>query len=105
MSLYEKLMCEFEQYLKLNDISVTAQLLWHKLVYLCYKNNWNDFSISNTDLMRLLGIKSLHTLLSCRDELIKNKLIIKYIEDENKVFSKKNVTKYKIIFDNFNIKE
>lgn len=102
MSFYEKLMCEFENYLISNNISTTAQILYHKLVYLSYKNNWKDFSISNTDLARLLGIKSLHTLLSCRDELIENNLIIKYIKDENKTFSKKNVTKYKILFDNFN---
>lgn len=75
MSYYEKLVCEFENWLKFNDLSVTAQLLWYKLAYLCYKNDWNDFVISNIKLIPLLGVNAEHTLYKSRDELVKNNLI------------------------------
>ena len=97
MNYYEELISSFEEWLKLNDLSITAQLLWYKLVFLFYKNNWNSFSISNFKLMIMTKINAQQTLFKSRNELIENNLI-----EFKKGNGRNNLNQYKILTINFN---
>lgn len=97
MNYYEELISSFEEWLKINNLSTTAQLLWYKLVFLSYKNNWNNFSISNFKLMIMTKISAQQTLFKSRNELIENSLI-----EFKKGNGRNNANQYKILTINFN---
>lgn len=66
----------FEEWFETHSLSISAQLLWHKLMYLNYKNGWNEWvQLDNKNLMKLIEVKNESTLIKIRKELIESGLI------------------------------
>lgn len=66
----------FEEWFETHSLSISAQLLWHKLMYLNYKNGWDEWvQLDNKSLMKLIEVKNESTLIKIRKELIESGLI------------------------------
>lgn len=66
----------FEEWFETHSLSISAQLLWHKLMYLNYKNGWDEWvQLDNKSLMKLIEVKNESTLIKIRKELVEAGLI------------------------------
>lgn len=81
----------FEEWFETHSLSISAQLLWHKLMYLNYKNGWDEWvQLDNKSLMKLIEVKNESTLIKIRKELVEADLI------EYQMGKKGNPSRYKI---------
>lgn len=73
---YIGLLNAYEQWSGQNSLTVTAELLWYKLVGVWNRTMWKEsFRIDNQRLMGLLRTNSEHTLIKARNMLIKAGLL------------------------------
>jgi len=66
----------FEDWLEINYLPTTAQLLWYKLFILCNRAGWAEWlSVTNQALMAKIGVSSEKTLIEARNRLKQSGLI------------------------------
>lgn len=66
------------------DLSGHARLLYRVLIDVCNSNYWAEsFQVSNADLMKWMGIRSEHTIIKSRNELIQHGMICCHIGKKN----------------------
>lgn len=81
----------FEDWLEINHLPTTAQLLWYKLFVLCNRAGWAEWlSVTNQALMAKIGASSEKTLIEARNRLKQAELI------DFKPGKKGQPTKYKL---------
>jgi len=81
----------FEDWLEINHLPATAQLLWYKLLVLCNRAGWAEWlSVTNQALMAKIGASSEKTLIEARNRLKQAGLI------DFKTGKKGQPTKYKL---------
>lgn len=67
----------FDRRMARAPLSSNAQLLWYKLMQIANRAMWpTEFQVDNDRLLKLLNVKSLHTLTSARKELQDDGLIV-----------------------------
>lgn len=66
----------FEQWLETHYLSISAQLLWYKLMAIFNRTGWNEWvTVDNLRLMAAMQMGREATLIKVRDELIKAGLV------------------------------
>lgn len=72
---YIKQLNAFDNWLEYNDLDITAQVMWYKLMSIANKSGWQkELSIANTKLMAKLEIDK-KAVINCRNRLIQAGLI------------------------------
>ena len=65
----------FEIWLETHELSISAQLLWHKLMHLSSQNEWKEIIINNVSLMKTMQMGREATLIKIKEELVQAGLI------------------------------
>lgn len=72
---YIKQLNAFDNWLEYNDLDITAQAMWYKLMSIANKSGWQvELSIANTKLMAKLQLEK-KAVINCRNRLIQAGLI------------------------------
>lgn len=72
---YIKQLNAFDNWLEYNDLDITAQAMWYKLMSIANKSGWQvELSIANTKLMAKLQLDK-KAVINCRNRLIQAGLI------------------------------
>ncbi len=82
----------FETWLESHELSISAQLLWHKLMYLSSQNEWKEVMINNLNLMKTMQMGREATLIKTKEELVQAGLI------EFEKGKKGSPNRYRILF-------
>lgn len=93
---YIKQLNAFDNWLEYNDLDITAQVMWYKLMSIANKSGWQvELSIANTKLMAKLEIDK-KAVINCRNRLIQSGLI----EYKSRGTKKAGLYKIRVLYRN-----
>lgn len=91
---YIKQLNAFDNWLEYNDLDITAQAMWYKLMSIANKSGWQvELSIANTKLMAKLQLEK-KAVINCRNRLIQAGLI----EYKSRGTKKAGIYKIKVLY-------